>query len=309
MTDFDVVIGAFSYTGGHIAQALLDRGRCVRTLTRRPDRPSPFGDRVEGRPLDFADETALIASLRGASALYNTYWVRFERGAVTFDRAIENSRTLMMAAAKAGVRRFVHLSVTHASDQSPIPYYRAKAAAERALTESGLSYAIIRPTLLFGEGDVLINNIAWMLRRLPVYGVIKGSTCRMRPTYVGDVAALAVDQGQRDGNTTVDAVGPETLTLGQLVRLLRDTVHSHAIIVPMPGSLALAAAKVIGWLMRDTVMTRDEMAALTSGLLAADGPTTCPTSFTAWLAAHASELGTRYASDVRRHWRKPTGAT
>lgn len=152
----DVVTGAFSFTGRAIAEELLRRGRPVRTLTRRTHPRDPLAARIESAPLVFDDP----APLAGADTLYNTYWIRFPRGGATFEQAVEHTRALLRAAREAGVRRVVHISVTNPSEGSPLPYFHGKALCERAVAESGLSYAIVRPTLVFGAGDILLNNIA-----------------------------------------------------------------------------------------------------------------------------------------------------
>jgi len=298
-----VVTGAFGYTGRYITSRLLQRGCRVRTLTGHPDRPHPFGDQVQAVPFNFEAPEKLAASLRGAAALYNTYWVRFERGSVTFDLAVANTRTLIRAATEAGVPRFVHISVTSPSEDSPLPYFRGKAIVERALIESGLSHAILRPTLLFGGEDILINNIAWMLRRLPVFGVFGSGQYRVQPVFVGDVATLAVQQARRRENVVLDAVGPENYAFEDLVRLIRSHVGSRARIAHLPPGPALAPSRVIGWLLRDVVITRDEIGGLMANLLVSRQPPTCPTRFSEWLREHAGELGIRYASELKRHYR------
>lgn len=170
-SEFDVVTGAFGFTGRYIAHRLLAMGKRIRTLVSHPHRPNPFGDRVEVGPLNFGDHSALMESLRGAVTLYNTYWVRFPFGQVNFEKAVENTKTLLKAAKDAGVQRIVHISVANPSNDSPFAYYRGKNLAEKAVIGSGLFYAIIRPTLIFGIGDILINNIAYLLRRFPVFAI------------------------------------------------------------------------------------------------------------------------------------------
>ena len=165
--DLAVVTGAFSYTGRYVTRRLLDQGVRVRTLTRSPDAEDPFGGRVEVAPLDFSNADGLCRSMQGAGVFYNTYWVRYAHGRVTFDLAVENTRTLFEAAKRAGVGRIVHFSVTNASSESELPYFRGKAQVEDMLTGLGIPYAIIRPTLVFGDGDLLLNNMAWALRRFP----------------------------------------------------------------------------------------------------------------------------------------------
>ena len=298
-----VVTGAFGYTGKYIAKRLLDQGSRVRTLTRTPVSRSPFGDDVEARPLDFGDPQELVASLEGADILYNTYWVRFARGGVTHDTAVENSRALLRAAVEAGVRRVVHVSITNATQDSPLPYFRGKALAEMAVRDSGLSYAIVRPTVLFSPEDILINNIAWFLRRFPLFPIPGRGGYPVQPVFVDDVARLAIEAGSGVDDVAIDAVGPETFAFEEMVRLLARRVGSRSRLVRTPPPAALLAARIAGRLVRDVVLTKDELDGLMAGLLVSADPPTAPTRFTEWLEAEGASLGQRYASELARHYR------
>lgn len=299
---FDVVTGAFGFTGQYIARRLLATGRRVRTLTGHPGRRDPFGGRVEVAPFAFDDPAALAAHLAGAATLYNTYWVRFERGPVTFARAVDNSRTLIAAAARAGVRKLVHVSITNPAEDSPLPYFRGKALVERAVRESGLPYAILRPTVLFGPEDILINNIAWLLRRFPVYAVFGSGRYEVQPVYIDDVAGLAVEAAGRGDAMVLDAVGPERYAFRDLVERIRGAVGSRARVVSVPPRLGLLAARAVGLLVGDVLVTREEVRGLMAGLLVSTGPPTGRTAFSAWLAEQAATVGTRYASELGRHY-------
>ena len=298
-----IVTGAFGYTGKYIAKRLLDQGSRVRTLTRTPVSRSPFGDDVEARPLDFGDPSGLFASLEGADILYNTYWVRFARRGVTHDTAVENSRALLRAAVEAGVRRVVHISITNATQDSPLPYFRGKALAEMAVRDSGLSYAIVRPTVLFSPEDILINNIAWFLRRFPLFPIPGRGGYPVQPVFVDDVAQLAVEAGKGVDDVAIDAVGPETFAFEEMVRLLARRVGSRSRLVSTPPPAALLAARVAGRLVRDVVLTKDELDGLMAGLLVSADPPTASTRFTTWLEAEGASLGQRYASELTRHYR------
>ena len=298
-----VVTGAFGYTGKYIARRLLDQGSRVRTLTRTPVSRSPFGDDIEARPLDLGDPSGLVAGLEGADILYNTYWVRFARGGVTHDTAVENSRAMLRAAVEAGVRRVVHVSITNATQDSPLPYFRGKALAERAVRESGLSYAIVRPTVLFSTEDILINNIAWFLRRFPLFPIPGRGGYPVQPVFVDDVARLAVEAGAEVDDVAIDAVGPETFTFEEMVRLLARRVGSRSRLVRTPPPAALLAARMAGRLVRDVVLSKDELDGLMAGLLVSADPPTASTRFTEWLEAEGASLGQRYASELARHYR------
>jgi len=296
------VTGAFGYSGMHLARLLLERGERVRSLTGHPGRPDPFAGRVQVVPFRFDEPTAMRAALRDVRVLYNTYWTRFDHGASTFARAVANSRALFRAAADAGVERVVHVSITNPTSDSPLPYFRGKAETEAALRETGLSCAILRPAVFFGGRDVLVNNIAWLLRRLPVFGVATGGY-RLQPIHVEDFARLALAHGEGRTDVVVDAVGPEALGFDELVRLVRRAVGSRALVVLVPRTLLLAAARVVGALVRDVVLTRDEVAGLTANLLISRGAPTGSTRFTGWLDGNAERLGVEWASELARHYR------
>jgi uncharacterized protein YbjT (DUF2867 family) len=298
----DVVTGAFSYTGRWIAERLLDLGREVVTLSRSP---APAGSPIATRTLQFADEDGLARALDGAETLYNTYWIRFERGASTFERAVRNTKTLFAAAARAGVGRVVHLSVTNADRGAgaAFPYFRGKAELEDALRRSGLSYAIVRPTLVFGPEDILVNNIAWGLRRFPVFLMPGRGDYRVQPVSVGDTARIVVEAGLAGENVEIDAAGPETLTFEELVRLVGEAVGARRRILHTPPWLALAAGRLVGWAQRDVILTRDELLGLMASLLTSDGDPLGRDRFGDWVAATADTLGRAYVSELERNFR------
>jgi uncharacterized protein YbjT (DUF2867 family) len=298
----DVVTGAFSYSGAAIARELHAAGRRVRTLTGHPDR-APADTEVEVRPLSFDDAAELTRNLQGAHTLYNTYWVRFARGRVDHDAAVANSRTLFHAAAAAGVRRIVHVSITHPSPDSPYPYFRGKAQVEQTLAETGVSHAIVRPAILFGGDGVLINNIAWLLRHLPVFAVGGDGGYRIRGIHVDDLARLCAGLGTGADDVVVDAVGPESLTFRELVDSVRSAVGSHALVVPVPGPLLVAASRALSLVLRDTLLTSEEYHAMAEGLADSDAPATGQIRLTDWITEHADDLGRRYANELDRHFR------
>jgi NADH dehydrogenase len=296
------VTGAFSYSGKYITRRLLDRGDEVITLTGHPDRPDPFGGKVKVLPLDFADERGLVESLRGVDSFFNTYWIRFDKGFNTQPAAVENTRILVQAAARAGVRRIVHISITNPSADSPLPYFWGKAANEKSVIESGMSYAILRPTVLFGKEDVLINNIAWILRRFPLFALPGDGSYRLQPVYVDDLSSLAVGAADREENLIWDAVGPEDFTFREMVELIGRTIDHPRPLVPVPPGLALAAAQVIGLFVRDVVLTPEEVDGLMANLLVSKDPPRGQVRLSDWLREHRNTAGIEYASELRRHF-------
>jgi NADH dehydrogenase len=299
----DVVTGAFGYSGKYITRRLLSMGRLVRTLTGHPNRKSPFGVQVDAFPFNFDRPSLLVRSLQGVTTLYNTYWVRYTHGSTTFDEAVENTQTLIRAAVEAGVQRFVHISITNPHVNSPLPYFKGKGLLEQALMNSRLSYAIVRPTVIFGHEDILINNIAWLLRRFPLFAVPGAGDYRLQPISADDLAEIVVNAGQSRENQIIDAVGPEIFTFDTLVRLIAAKVPSRALIVHVPPKLALFLSRVVSSFVKDVILTQDEIDGLMSNLLISDNPPTGRTHLSDWLTENAATIGAHYASELARHYR------
>jgi len=300
--ELNVVTGAFSYTGKYITQRLLSIGKKVMTLTNRVDREDVFGHQVQALPFNFDKPKELADSLRGATTMYNTYWVRYPHGQVSFDKAVENSKTLITAAKEAGIRRIVHISITNASEDSPFPYFRGKALVEKAIMQSKLSYAIIRPTVIFGTEGILINNIAWLLRRFPIFAIPGSGNYRLQPVFVEDLAEIAVSAGHREDSVVIDAVGPDVFTYEELITLIARNISSRASIVHVSPMLTLFLARLIGYVVRDVVITRDEIDGLMSNLLISEGPPTGHTRLNEWLKQKGNGVGAKYFSGLRRQY-------
>ncbi|HUI88148.1 MAG TPA: NAD(P)H-binding protein [Anaerolineales bacterium] len=296
------ITGAFSYTGKYIARRLLARGEEVITLTGHPNRPDPFSGKVSALPLSFDDENGLIHSLTGAEILVNTYWVRFDRGANTQPRAVENTRRLIQAASRAGVKRIVHISITNPSEDSRLPYFWGKAANEKAVIESGISYAILRPTVLVGTEDILINNIAFLLRRLPLFALPGDGQYRLQPVYVEDLADLVVDAIYRRDDFLVDAVGPDIFTFKEMVELIGEKIGARRPMIPVPPRLALMASQLLSLFLGDVLLTSEEIDGLMANLLVSNGPPRGTTHLADWLDANKESVGIRYSSEIKRHY-------
>ena len=283
------VTGATSFTGRFIARRLTEAGHEVRNLTRGV----------------LAEPGRLAAELDGTDTLYNTFWIRFERGPITYAWAIARSRMLFEAARRAGVRRIVHISVINASRDAPTAYFRAKAVVEETLVATGLSHAIVRPTVSYGPGDILVNNLAWTLRRMPLFGIPGDGRYPIQPVHVEDVAATAVRAGAMTEDVTLDAGGPDTFAFDEFVALVRHAVGSRALLVHLPVAASLAAARLIGLVVRDVVLTRHEVTELQERLMFSPQPPTGTIRLADWLTTNADGLGRRWANELDRHFRKP----
>jgi uncharacterized protein YbjT (DUF2867 family) len=303
MSNLDVVTGATGYSGKYITRRLLDAGRQVRTLTGHPNRAHPFGDRIEIVPFHFENPDQLRRDLEGVATLYNTYWVRFPHGPQTYEGAIANTKTLIRVAEQAGVRKFVHVSIANPSADSPLPYYSGKAALEAALAESTLSWAIVRPTVIFGLEDILVNNMAWLVRNFPVFLIPGSGEYRLQPVYVEDLAEIATSAASNPENVTVDAVGPEAYTFNEIVLLIARALGRRVRLAHVPPTLAYYLTRLLGPVIHDVMLTREEIKGLMDNLLVSHQPPLGRTDLSYWLAQNAEHVGRHYTSELKRHFR------
>ncbi len=298
--EIHAVTGAFGYSGKYIAKRLIDKGHRVITITNSLDRKNPFGDNLKVFPFNFDEPDKLEKSLHGVSVLYNTYWVRFNHKTFRHADAVRNTEKMFRAAEAAGVERIVHISITNPSLDSPLEYFSGKARLEKALIESGISYAILRPTVLFGKEDILINNIAWGLRYLPVFGVFGDGEYKMQPIYVEDLADLAIQHGRGRKNLVIDAIGPETFTYRNLVETVGEIIGKHRPIVSVPPGIGYLAGWMIGKIVNDVMITKEEIKGLMANLLYVESPPTGSTKLTEWAKKHSETLGLKYTSELAR---------
>lgn len=299
----DVVTGSFGYIGRYITDRLLNNGRQVKTITTHPDKPNPFGPLVEAFPYNFDRPDQLIQTLKGVDRLYNTYWIRFEHSGLTYQQAVENTEILFQCAKEAGVRKIVHISVTHAASNSDLPYYRGKALQENLVRNSWLPYSIVRPTLVFGKEDILVNNIAWLLRKFAIFPIPGRGRYRVQPVFVGDLASIVASQGEVDGNDERAAIGPETYTYLDFVKLIASVLDRRVLFIPVPPMVSIALGKMIGVFLKDVILTKNELRGLMNENLTSPETPNGPTRFSEWLEDNRSTIGSHYSSELDRHFR------
>lgn len=294
------VTGAFGYSGKYITRRLLAAQHEVITLTNSTQRENPFGSLVRAFTFHFDAPAELARSLKGVDVLVNTYWVRFNHRDFSHSKAVTNTKRLFESAKAAGVRRIVHISITNPDINSDLPYFRGKAELELALQASGIPYSILRPTVLFGKEDILINNIAWALRHLPVFGVFGKGDYKLQPIYVDDLAAAAVEQSTSNTNQILQAIGPETFTYRELAQVVRRLLGLTTPIISLPPMIGYWAGRLLGFFVQDVVITRREIRGLMENRLYVDAPPLGRTRLSQWVGEHCQILGRRYTSELAR---------
>jgi uncharacterized protein YbjT (DUF2867 family) len=157
--------------------------------------------------------------------------------------------------------------------------------------------------VLFGAEDILINNIAWLLRHFPFFAQPGDGSYRLQPIFVDDLAGLAVEAGSARENLLWDAVGPDIFSFKEMTHIIGKTIGYPKPVISAPAHLALAASKIISAWMGDVVLTRDEVDGLMAGLLVSSEPARAKTHLANWLEANKDSVGRQYASELTRHYR------
>ena len=298
----DVVTGSFGYIGKYITQALLAEGREVKTITSHPDKLNPFGEKVKAASYNFDDPGKLTQYLSGTETLYNTYWIRFDYQGWSFEKALTNTKVLFNCAKNAGVKKIIHISVTNVSVNDRLPYYHGKAIQEELLKNLGVDYSIIRPTLVFGIEDILVNNIAWTIRKFPIIPIFGTGDYKVQPIFVEDLAKIAVETASLKGSQIIDAIGPETFTYAEFLKLIGNELNRNIAYIRTSPSLGIFLGKVIGLFVRDVVLTNDELNGLMMNKLTSNQAPNGKTSFSQWLRENKDAIGSGYTSELKRHF-------
>lgn len=296
------VTGSFGFIGKYITRELLNEGQAVKTVTTHPDKPNPFGDKVKASSYNFEDPGLLTATLAGCDVLVNTYWVRFNYRQWTFENALENTEILFNCAKQAGIKKIVQISVTNPSEEDDLPYYRGKALQERILKETGLDHAIVRPTLVYGKEDILVNNIAWMIRNFTTVPIFGSGTYQIQPVFVEDLASICVAISREPGSQIIDAAGPEVFSYEDFLGLIARELAREIYFVKTSPTLGILLGKLIGVFVKDVVLTRDELRGLMENKLTSRDEPHGTTLFSEWLRKNKDTIGCGYTSELRRHF-------
>ena len=299
-----VITGATGYTGRCITKKLLNSKSNITTLVSNISRSNPFGNKIHIELFDFEHPNKLAQKFKGVDIFFNTYYVRFNYKKISFDKAVKNTRLLINAAKKAGVKKVVHISVVNPSKNSKFSYFRGKALIEDIIKKSGICYTILRPALLFGEGDILINNIAWMLRHYNVFFIPGNGNYKIQPIFVEDLADMAIKESKSKCNKVIDAIGPETFTYKQMVMMISKEIHSNSKIFNINSYMALLASNMVGHLVNDIILTKSELWAMKANLLFVNNKPTAKTKFSQWLKKNANKLGINYNSELKRNFQQ-----
>jgi NADH dehydrogenase len=299
----DVVTGSFGYIGKYITRKLISSGKQVKTITTHPDKLNPFGKDVKAYPYNFDNPELLISILKGCDTLFNTYWVRFNYGTSSFEKALRNTKILFDCAKKAGIKKIVHIGVTNPSESDALPYYRGKSLQEKMLRELGIPYSIIRPTLVFGKEDILINNIAWTIHKFPFVPIFGSGDYKVQPVFVEDLASIAVECAKKNVSETLDAIGPETFTYKEMLQIIASVLNRDVKFFHIWPNIGILLGKIIGLFVKDVLLTKDELKGLMDNKLTSQQIPNAKTKFTEWLKANRGTIGQRYTSELDRHFR------
>ena len=265
------VTGATGFVGRYVVNELLRRGHSVRVLTRGSEARSRFNHPVEAVRGDIADAATLAPLASGCEAVVHLVGIINESEGASFDQVHrQGTENVVVAASRAGVQKYVHMSAMGASPSCPSEYGRTKAMGEEAVKRSRLDWTIFRPSVIFGPGDGFVTLIARIVRRNPGFiPVIGPGTVRFMPVSVRDVARLFADALEKPdaSRLSFEAGGPETFTMDEIYREIAAALGKGGkplVHFPVGFGYLLAAAMslVPRWVLREPLLTRDQLRSL-----------------------------------------------
>ncbi len=294
-----VITGAESFIGKYISNLLIPLNFKIRSFTNKSINKTK---NIEFYPYNFNNSEEVIKIFKGADFFFNTYWIRFNFKDKKFEKAYENTKFLIDCAKLAGVKKIIHISITNANPLSPFEYFKYKGFIENYIINSGISYSILRPTVVFGREDILINNIIWFLKRFPIFPIFGRGDYLIQPIYVKDLAKIAVEKALNSENSIVDCAGPEIFSFRELIKKIRDVIDSKSIIINLPTKAVFSLLKFLSFFLKDVILTREEILALKGNLLYSKDPPLGKERIIDWIKNEKDYLGIQYRSEILRHY-------
>ncbi len=295
-----VITGAESFIGKYISNLLITLNYKIRSFTNKS-----IDQRrgIEFHPYNFNNLEEVTKIFQGADYFFNTYWIRFNFKDKTFEKAYENTKSLIDCAKLAGVKKILHISITKANSLSPLKYFKYKGLIEEYIINSGVSYVILRPTVVFGKEDILINNIIWFLRRFPIFPIFGRGDYLIQPIYVLDLAKIAVEKALNSENSIIDCAGPEVFSFRELIQKIKSAIDSKSIIINLPTIIVFYLLKFLSFFLKDVILTKDEILALKGNLLHSKAPPLGKENLIEWIKKEKDCLGNGYRSELLRHYK------
>ena len=297
----NLVTGAFGFTGKYISDLLIKKGEKVRTLTSKTD-INLYNENIEVFQYNFEDKEYLIKAMSGAEKLFNTYWIRFPYKSHTFEKVVFRTKILIDCAKEADIKKIIHISVSNANSKSKLNYFKYKGIVEEMIKDSKIDYFILRPTIIFGKESILINNIAWFLRKFPIFIVFGKGKYLVQPIFIEDIAKIAVLESDNSANKIIDIVGPEVFEFKEMVNFIKTKISSKCKILYLPTFLFQIFIPILNFLTKDVVLTKEELKALKENLLYSKEEPIGQKKFTDWIEENKFDVGKEYFSELLRHY-------
>ncbi|MEO7066176.1 MAG: complex I NDUFA9 subunit family protein [Rhodanobacter sp.] len=242
-----VILGGTGFVGSALVPRLAEDGHHIVLLSRNRTQNRALGvlPTVDVRNADVHDPASLANALQGADAVINLVGILNPHGVQTFQHVhVELVSKLIEACRSSGITRLYQMSALKAG-QGLSNYLKSRGEMETLVRQSGLDWTLYQPSVMFGEGDGLVSRFASLLRCLPLLPLARAPS-RMAPTWVGDVAeaiARCVNTPALGRQRSFELYGPEVLTLGEIVRKIRDASGRHTPIINLPDSLGRLQAQ------------------------------------------------------------------
>lgn len=242
-----VVAGGTGFLGRHIARSLADGGHEVAILGRSPEKIDAIPELggMRGVRGDVTDPSSLTGALDGAEAVVNAvqfpnHPVEVPRKRLTYDRYDrQGTENLLAAAERSGVQKFVYISGAGADVTSDKTWYRAKGFAEKAIAESSLEWAVLRPSWAYGPEDKALNKFVQIARFSPAIPQLGVAPQRVQPVHVDDIALAVRRIFERWSTGKIYEIGgPDVMTMNEIIKTLLDVRGVKRAVLPVPLALA-----------------------------------------------------------------------
>lgn len=266
------ITGGTGFVGRHLAQSLLADGHTVVLIARGKDQRDPSVNSEPGVTVvycDVSEQSSLATALQGCDAVAHCAGINRELGEQTFQKVhVEGTRVVVEAAKAAAVNKILLISFLRARENGPSKYHRSKAAAEEVVRNSGINYTILKPGVIYGKGDHMLDHLSHAFYSVPIFGLVGLKEKQVAPLAVQDLIVVMKEALVNGGmpNETLYLIGPQHMTLSTAVKTVAKVVGREPVYFRMPIFCHLVMAWMLEHIMTIPLVSIAQIFILSEGV-------------------------------------------
>jgi len=262
------VTGASGFVGSHLVKALAPTEHSLKALYHKKAADQKSNENIDIVFADVHDLDSLNHAFENINVVYHLVGIIAETRRLTFDKTVINGTNNVVAAClKNNVKHIIYLSALGTSENAETKYHQSKWIAEETVRKSGIDYTILRPSVIFGEGDGFVSMLTGMINKSPLTPVIGRGEFLLQPVYIDDLVYMMIDSlvNEKAGNKTIEIGGPKGLSYKEILAILKRVLNKKRGNLYLPIWLMKLNAVILERIFKPSPITTDQLKMLEIG--------------------------------------------